>query len=134
MKIVAISCVAALVPFVIIYLLPQLILKRVIFPAGLIIFFGGIIPLGMGYAVITRRLWDIDIIIRRGLIYGLISIIMSIFLAAGILPAMSLLHNTNVWQELAIISDSEHHWHCTVRPSQKPYRKICGQTILQRPV
>jgi signal transduction histidine kinase len=102
MKIMAISCVAALVPFIIIYLLPQLILKRIIFPSGLVMFLAGIIPIGMGYAVVTRRLWDIDVIIRRGVVYGLISVIMSIFLAAGILPAMSLLHNTNIWQELAI--------------------------------
>jgi hypothetical protein len=74
MKIVLISCLAALIPFLLVYLLPQIVWKQNIIPPGFSILFIGIIPIGMGYAVITQKLLDIDILIRRGLIYGLVTI------------------------------------------------------------
>ncbi len=77
MKIVLISCLAALVPFLLLYIIPEAIEERTILPAGFNIVFMAFIPLGMGYAVTTQKLMDIDVVIRRGVVYGLITVIMA---------------------------------------------------------
>ena len=87
MKIVLISSLAALVPFLLIGILPSAIWRENILPGGSNILFIVFIPLGMGYALITKRLLDIDVIIRRTLIYGLITIIMAVILSITILFA-----------------------------------------------
>lgn len=102
MKIVSVSCLAALIPFLILYLVPQLIIKNILIPTGFSLFFMAAIPVGMGYAVITQKILDIDVIIRRGVIYGLISVIMSLILAAGIVPMLSFEHDFGIWLEIVI--------------------------------
>jgi len=82
MKIVLISCLAALIPFLILYLLPEMLWKQRFLPPEIGILLIGFIPLGMGYAVVTQKLMDIDVIIRRGVIYGLVSGAMTIILSA----------------------------------------------------
>ena len=73
MRIVLISCLAAIVPFMVFSLLPEAIWDQTIIPTGYSVLFLIFIPLGMGYSVVTQRLLDIDIIIRRGLVYALIT-------------------------------------------------------------
>ncbi|HEX76527.1 MAG TPA: hypothetical protein G4O12_08140 [Dehalococcoidia bacterium] len=82
MKIVLVSCLAALVPFLLLSILPATVQN--IIPSGFNVLFIAFIPLGMGYAVVTQKLMDIDIVIRRGVIYGLITIIMAAILSAAI--------------------------------------------------
>jgi signal transduction histidine kinase len=89
MKIIATSSLMALMPFILFFIIPDLLLQHKFLPTGYLMFFIGFIPLGMGYAVVTHRLLDIDIIIRRSMIYGLISVAMALVLAAGIVPVMS---------------------------------------------
>ncbi len=84
MKIIFLSALMALVPFLILYILPEVIWKQPIIPAGFSILFIVFIPVGMGYAVVTRKLMDIDVVIRRGLIYGLITVIMAGILSVAI--------------------------------------------------
>jgi signal transduction histidine kinase len=84
MKTIFLSALIALVPFLILNILPEVIWKQPILPAGFSILFIVFIPVGMGHAVITQKLMDIDIVIRRGLIYGLITAIMAIILAVAI--------------------------------------------------
>jgi len=84
MKIVLISCLAALIPFVVLNILPEAIWRQTIIPTKFSLLFIVFIPLGMGYAVITRKLMDIDIVIRRGVIYGLITVIMAGILSVAI--------------------------------------------------
>ena len=43
----------------------------------------------MGYAIVTQKLMDIDIVIRRSVIYGLITIIMAVILSAAILVTVN---------------------------------------------
>jgi hypothetical protein len=88
MKIVLISCLAAIVPFLLLSLLPEAILGQTILPPGFGILFVAFIPLGMGYAVVTKKLMDIDVIIRRSVIYGLITIVMAAILSAAIFLAI----------------------------------------------
>ncbi len=77
MKIVLIGCLAALVPFLLLYILPEAIWEQTILPPGFNILFMTFIPLGMGYAVVTQKLLDIDVVIRRGMIYSLITLILA---------------------------------------------------------
>jgi signal transduction histidine kinase len=89
MKIVLISCLAAVVPFLVLSILPEAIWGQTIIPAGFGIMLIVFIPLGMGYAVVTQKLMDIDVIIRRSVIYGLITVTMAAILSAAIFPAIA---------------------------------------------
>jgi signal transduction histidine kinase len=82
MKIVLVSCLAALVPFLVLSILPATIQN--VIPSGFNLLFTVFIPLGMGYAVVTQKLMDIDVVIRRGVIYGLITVIMAAILSAPV--------------------------------------------------
>jgi signal transduction histidine kinase len=82
MKIVLVGCLAALVPFLILSIAPAAILKLPISEFSILFFV--FIPLAMGYAIVTKRLMDIDVIIRRGIIYGLITLVMASVLAVAI--------------------------------------------------
>jgi len=84
MEIVSVSCLAAIIPFFVLYLLPETISGRSILPPELSILFIGFIPIGIGYAVVTKRLMDIDIVIRRGMIYGLITLVMAAIMSVVI--------------------------------------------------
>jgi signal transduction histidine kinase len=89
MKIVLVGCLAALIPVLFLNLLPQAVWKQTIIPPGFSVLFIGFIPLSMGYAVVTQKLMDIDVIIRRGVIYGLITVVMAIILSAAIVLAVN---------------------------------------------
>ena len=84
MKIVSFSCLTALIPFLSFSILPEMIWGKTIIPAELGILFFVFIPLGMGYAVVTQKLLDIDIVIRRGIVYGLITIFMAALISTAI--------------------------------------------------
>jgi signal transduction histidine kinase len=85
MEIMLVGCLAALIPFLILYLLPQTISGQSIIPPGFSVIFFVFIPVSMGYAVVTQKLMDIDVFIRRGVIYSLITIIMAAILSSAIL-------------------------------------------------
>ena len=89
MKIVLISCLAALVPLLILNILPQAIWRQPVVPPGFSILFMVFIPLGMGYAVVTQKLMDIDVVIRRGVIYGLITVVMATILSSAIFTVVA---------------------------------------------
>ena len=85
MKIVLLSCLAAVVPVLTLNIIPQIIWRQPLIAPGFSFLFVAFIPLGMGYAVVTQRLMDIDVVIRRGMIYGLISLVMAAILSVGVL-------------------------------------------------
>jgi signal transduction histidine kinase len=89
MKIVLISCLAALIPLLILNILPQAIWRQPAVPPGFSILFIAFIPIGMGYAVVTQKLMDIDVVIRRSVIYGLVTIIMAAILTTAIFFVMA---------------------------------------------
>jgi signal transduction histidine kinase len=84
MKIVLISCLVAVVPFLILSILPEAIGGQTILPPGFGLLFIVFIPLGMGYAVVTQKLMDIDVIIRRSVIYSLVTVVMAAILSVAI--------------------------------------------------
>jgi signal transduction histidine kinase len=84
MKIVLFSCIATVVPSLILSIFPEVVWRQTILPPGFSILFVVFIPLGMGYAVVTQKLMDIDIVIRRSIIYGLITVVMAAILSVAI--------------------------------------------------
>ncbi len=94
MKIILIGCLTAIIPFLGLSVLPAATEGSNVMPASFSMLFVSFIPLSMGYAVITKRLMDIDIFIRRSAVYGLITV----FMAAILVVAISL---TLVFRESA---------------------------------
>jgi len=60
------------VPVLVLIFLPQAIWGqgKDIIPSGFSILFVVFIPIGMGYSIVTQRLMDIDLIIRRSVFTG----------------------------------------------------------------
>lgn len=85
MRVVLIACLIAVVPILVLNLPAQSIWGQPPIAPGFSFLFFTFIPLGLGYAVVSRKLMDIDVVIRRGIIYGLISMLMAIILTVGIL-------------------------------------------------
>jgi len=104
MRIVLVSCLAALLPIVIFNLLPEAIWGKgqAIVSSGFSLVFIGLIPLGMGYAVVTQKLMDIDIVIRRTFVYGVITLVMAAFLSIAIFISILLRESISVPQEVAL--------------------------------
>jgi len=84
MKVVLFSCLAALCPFLLLYILPVALFGDSFIPSVYYMLFIVLIPLGMGYAVVTQKLMDINFVIRRTVVYGLITVAMSTILSGAI--------------------------------------------------
>ena len=102
MKIVLIGCLAALVPFLVLYIFPEAIWRRVAIPHEFSILFIVFIPLAMGYAVVTRKILDIDFFLRRGLVYTLVTVVMAVILSAGIFTILALRDTFGAPQEIIL--------------------------------
>ena len=102
MKIVLVGCLTAIIPILLLNLLPQAVWKQTIIPPGFSILFIGFIPLSMGYAIVTQRLMDIDVIIRRGIIYGLITIAMAIILSVAIVISINFQQPLNISGQILV--------------------------------
>ena len=84
MKIILVSCLISLIPFSILNLFPTAIWGQSTVPPEFSILLVSFIPVGMGYAIMTQKLMDIDVFIRRGVIYTLITLIIAAILSAVI--------------------------------------------------
>jgi signal transduction histidine kinase len=102
MIIVLIGCLAALIPFLAFFLLPELIANSVVIPPGYTVLFLVFIPISMGVAVVTQKLMDIDFVIRRGVIYALISIVMAAILSVALFPVLAFQNSLGVFQQVII--------------------------------
>ena len=102
MKIILISSLAALVPVLVLIFLPQAIWGqgKDIIPSGFSILFVVFIPIGMGYSIVTQRLMDIDLIIRRSVVYGLITLILAALMSGAILVAVNFQNFLNTPKEI----------------------------------
>lgn len=102
MKIVLFGILAAVIPLLGLNILPSVILRQTIIPPGFSLLFILFIPIGMGYAIVTQRLMDIDIVIRRGVVYGLITIVMAVILSITIFLIMAYHKSIGVSQQVLI--------------------------------
>ena len=87
MKWVSYGTLAGIVPFSLIYAIPELLGVRASLPAHMSQLFLGLIPLSFAYALIRYRLLDVEAIVRRGAAYFLSS---SFLLALYILFVLGL--------------------------------------------
>ena len=69
---------------------PQIILGEQIFPSSLMAVVGLLLPVSLAVSIMRYRLWDIELIINRTAVYGLLSILIAgLYVAVvGILGAM----------------------------------------------
>jgi signal transduction histidine kinase len=102
MRIVLISCIAAIIPILVLNILPQAIWSQPVISPGYSFLSFAFIPIGMGYAVITQRLMDIDVVIRRGIIYGLITIIMATIVSIAIFLMIGSQKTIGIPQDIGI--------------------------------
>ncbi len=94
MIMVLIGCLGALIPFLIFNILPSVTTGNAFIQSNITVAFLSFIPLSLGLAVVTQKLMDIDVVIRRGVVYTLITLVMAaaltiaftLILSAGIAP------------------------------------------------
>ena len=89
MRIVLIGCIFGLVPFVVLNAIPAAMTGAIVLPSDVGLAFLSFIPISLGYAVVAKQLLDIDIVIRRGFIYGFITAIMALVLSVAFALALS---------------------------------------------
>lgn len=101
-RIVLISCLAAIVPLLLLNVFPDAVWGQIVIPGGLGILFIAFIPLGMGYAVVTQKLMDIDVIIRRGLIYGTITMVMTALLSVVVFSVLGFHQSLGIGEQILV--------------------------------
>jgi PAS domain S-box-containing protein len=102
MKIIFIGCIAALVPFLVFAVIPEFIFHRYFLPSEASLLLVAFIPLAMGYAIINQKLLDIDVFIRRSVVYGSITLIMAGILSIAIFFTLNLQESIGLSAELLI--------------------------------
>ena len=65
-----------------------------------------LIPLSFGFAILYSRLWEIDVIIHRTLVYGTLTALLTLVYFGGILGLQALLHELTAGNELAIVGST----------------------------
>jgi PAS domain S-box-containing protein len=61
----------------------------IVTPSDFSILLLAFIPLSLGFAVLTQRLMDIDVVLRRGVVYGLITLAMAVVLTVAFALVLS---------------------------------------------
>jgi two-component system NtrC family sensor kinase len=82
LKWISYGTLAGFLPFSLIYIIPTLLGARESFAMDASMLFLGFIPLSMGYALVRYRLFDVEVIVRRGAAY---------FISSALLLAVYLL-------------------------------------------
>jgi hypothetical protein len=65
-----------------------------------------LIPLSIGFAILRSRLWEIDIIINRSLVYGTLSVALALVYAGSVLALQALLGGFTAGNQLAIVGST----------------------------
>jgi len=65
-----------------------------------------LIPLSFGFAILRSRLWDIDIIIHRTLVYGTLTVLLAMVYFGSVIGLQSLLHGLTESNQLAIVGST----------------------------
>jgi PAS domain S-box-containing protein len=102
MKLLLYFCIAAVAPFLLLSLLPTLITGDILISASYSIIFVAFIPIGMGYAVLTQKLLDINIFIRRGVVYAAISVVIACIFSLAIILMLFYVQTLSVLQVVLI--------------------------------
>ena len=62
-----------------------------------------LIPFSFGFAILRSRLWDIDIIIHRTLVYGTLTVLLAMVYFGSVIGLQSLMHGFTESNQLAIV-------------------------------
>ena len=65
-----------------------------------------LIPLSIGFAILRSRLWEIDIIINRSLVYGSLTISLALIYAGTVLALQTLLGSFTAGNQFAIVGST----------------------------
>jgi hypothetical protein len=65
-----------------------------------------LIPLSFGFAILRSRLWEIDVIINRTLVYGTLTTLLVLVYFAGVIGLQFLLHGFTESNQLAIVGST----------------------------
>jgi PAS domain S-box-containing protein len=102
MKLLLFFCILAVAPLLIFNTLPSIITGDILIPSTFSIIFLSLIPIGMGYVVVTQKLLDITVIIRRGVVYGAISVVIASIFSIAIVIMFFYVKNLTILQGIAI--------------------------------
>jgi PAS domain S-box-containing protein len=102
MKLLLYFCIAAVAPFLLLSLLPTMITGNILISSSFTLIFISLIPIGMGYVVMTQKLLDINIFIRRGVIYTAISLVIASVFSLVIILMIYYVHSLSILQAIFI--------------------------------
>ncbi|MDD4923453.1 MAG: response regulator [Dehalococcoidales bacterium] len=102
MRLLLYFCIAAVAPFLVLSLLPTLVTGDILISSSFSVIFIALIPIGMGYAVMTQKLLDINVFIRRGVIYAAISLVIAAIFALVIILMLFNVQTLSVLQAVLI--------------------------------
>lgn len=94
MKIILVAALLGILPIIIFSLLPEVFSYHPLLPQGFTMLFLVFIPLGIGYAMVTRRLMNIDIVIRKSIIQGTITIVLAAVLTLALILVVPSSHDS----------------------------------------
>lgn len=100
MKIILFSCLIALIPLIALNVLPAIIVAKQ--TTGISLLFLIFIPIGLGYAVVKQQLMDIDFIIRRGIVYTLVTLIIAAILTVIIFLVLGSQSRLSITQDILL--------------------------------
>lgn len=84
LRIVTIGTLAAVAPFLLLTLLPQIISGRPIFPAEYTVLPLTLIPLAFGYAILRYQVMNLHLYVRRGVVYSVLGAAITGLYALGL--------------------------------------------------
>ena len=102
MKLLLYFCIAAVAPFLLLSILPSMITGDILISASFTVIFIAFIPIGMGYAIMTQKLLDINIFVRRSVIYLIISIIIASIFSLFIILILFYVKSLTILQAVLI--------------------------------
>jgi len=102
-KIVVLGMVAALLPLIALSILPDVLTGRVIVQPQFSSLGMVAMPIALGYAVVRHKLFDVDLVIRRGLVYGLLIALLLLGYALTLLGLDYFLRTVSETQRTAAI-------------------------------
>ncbi len=94
MKIILVAALLGILPIIIFSLLPEVFSYHPLLPQGFTMLFLVFIPLGIGYAMVTRRLMNIDIVIRKGLVNGTVTVVLAAVLTLALVLVIPSSHDS----------------------------------------
>ena len=84
----------------------------------------------MGYAVVVERLMDIDVFIRRGIVYGAITLVMTTILSLALFAALAFPASFRYRAKATVSPGGGLVGYYTLRPDKKMGRDTGRQALL----